>query len=135
MILEYLLNLTRFDGDAEIHNHATIDVVGYSIIRGDLEPDLVFPCKRNGVAVDLTGALAHTMRWLKPNGTVLTGVALVASDLAAGELKRVWVAGDTDLAGVHRAQVVVTAENGETMTFPSDSTHFTWVVNKQLGDE
>lgn len=105
--------------------------MSYQIIKGDLEPDMLLTATVNDAPEVLTGALALQLRWKKPGGTVVT-VDLTAVDLAAGQVKRVWLAGDTDEVGAHRGQIVVTRPNGEMQTFPSDGSYVIWIVHPQL---
>lgn len=106
---------------------------GYSIVAGDLEPDMEIQVLVNDQAEDLSDCSATNLRWKTPAGTVST-VALVAGTggLAAGRLKRTWVAGDTATAGRHLGQVVCVRGNGETQTFPSDGSYIEWYVNAVL---
>jgi hypothetical protein len=99
------------------------------IVQGDLEPDIQFTCSVNGTAEDISDSTARVLRWKKPGEETTVDVALTTVSLAAGTVKRVWAAGDTDIAGAHRGRVVVTRANGETQTFPSDGSWFIWFVN------
>lgn len=99
----------------------------YSLIAGDLEPNMEIDVVDAGGAVNLTGTLSQVLRWKRPDKTVTT-VALAVISLAAGQLQRVWVSGDTAQVGTHYAQVVVTQSNGETTTYPRDGSHYTWNV-------
>ena len=103
--------------------------MSYSIVVGDLQQDLNLDLN-----VDLTTAVSYQLLWRKPDDTE-TLVALTAADLTLGQVKRVWVAGDTDMAGVHRGRVVVTWEgdipdpsDDRPQTFPNDGTWFIWYV-------
>lgn len=98
-----------------------------SLVAGDLEPDLPLTCALDGVAVDLTDALAIEMLWRKPDGTTSL-VDLSEVDPEAGTVKYVWEAGDTDEVGTHLCRVVVTHANSDPQTFPSDGSWFSWVV-------
>lgn len=104
----------------------------YSLVVGDLEPDMEIDLTTNGQAVDLTGATALQLQWLRPDGTIVD-VALVAIDLTAGRVKRQWVAGDSAQAGTHYGRVIVTMSNGETETFPNDGSSVVWNIYTQLG--
>lgn len=115
--------------------HATLGgAMAYSLIRGDLEPDMELQAKINGVAENLTTAQEIKLRWQKPDGTVAL-VTVTSVDLTLGKVKRVWVAGDTDQVGLHRGQLRVVRSNGEVQTFPNDQSYYLWNVNRQLGDE
>lgn len=98
----------------------------YSLIQGDLEPDMEID-----VATDLTGALSVNMRWLRPDGTHSV-VGLTVIDLPTGRLKRIWVAGDSDVVGSHRGQVVVTYAGG-TSSYPTDGSPVVWNVYPKIG--
>jgi hypothetical protein len=109
--------------------------MSYSLVVGDLEPDMEIDAVDYngsvGTAAVLTGATDVSLRWKKPDGTVIT-VPLVVIDLATGRLKRVWVAGDSDQEGVHFGQVVVTLANGELRTYPNDGSQIIWWVYPRL---
>lgn len=105
--------------------------MSYSIVEGDLERDMELTALLNGEAQSLVGALSIQLRWKKPDGTVSL-VDLTAVSLAAGTVKRVWVAGDTDQVGTHYGQLVVQHANGETQTFPNDGSYAIWNVYPQL---
>lgn len=113
-------------------------MAGFNIVQGDLEPDLRFVLKVNDEVEDISDALEVTMRWLKPDGTFVEDRELEedmgAGGFAAGCVKCVWEAGDTDVVGVHRAQVVVTRGNGEPQTFPSNGKYLSWKVHAALGE-
>src|SRR5689334_6146786 len=97
----------------------------YSIVAGDLVPDLNLTAKVNGAPKSLTDAVTIQMLWMKPDGTE-TLVDLVAIDLNVGRVKRVWEDGDTDQPGRHAGRIVVTWDGDRTQTFPSNGTWFYW---------
>lgn len=111
--------------------------MAFHLVAGNLESDLRIVLDINGVAEDISDATAITMRWLKPDGSLVTERELVADaaggGLAAGAVKCVWVEGETDEVGVHQAQVNVTRGNDEGQTFPSNGTYITWHVHAPLG--
>lgn len=217
----YRVSLTGYRGDA------MLELVPYSLIVGDLEPDMTLTTTVDGAVASLAGALALVMRWKKPDDSVTEVVMIPADttplvsaddtvesvsvsldtltltahglltgdgpfrltttgtlpaplalaidywviridadtiklaltlggsaidisatgsgthtlsdtattarvDLTTGRLKRVWVAGDTDQAGTHRGQLVVTRSNGELQTFPNDGSAFIWNIYERL---
>jgi len=101
--------------------------MAYSLIVGDLEPDMELQATENSVPKNLTTATAINMRWKKPDGTVSL-VALTAVALATGTVKRVWALGDTDQVGTHYGRIVVIHANSELQTFPSDGSWFVWNI-------
>ena len=101
----------------------------FSIVAGDLKEDLNFTCEVNGAAVDLTTADTIEMLWRRPDGTEVT-LELEEVDLDLGQVKYDFVAGDTDIVGIHRARVVVTWPSSQPQTFPSDGTWFLWSVHE-----
>lgn len=111
--------------------------MAFHLVAGNLESDLRIVLDINGTPEDISDATAITMRWLKPDGSIVAARTLVADDagggLAAGAVKCVWTAGETDVEGVHQAQVNVVRGNGETQTFPSNGTAITWRVHPLLG--
>lgn len=111
--------------------------MAFSMVQGNLEPDMTIAIAVNGVPEDISDALSFSLRWLKPDGSVVTAATLVADDdaggLAAGMVKRVWEVGDTDAIGVHLAQVNVTRGNGEVQTFPSNGSFVRWQIYPPVG--
>lgn len=114
--------------------------MAFKIVAGDLEPDLRVVLKVNDATEDISDAAADgvTMRWLKPDGTFVEARELVEDDdgggFAAGAVKCVWEAGDTDVAGLHQAQIVVVRGNGEPQTFPSNGKYLKWTVYEALSE-
>lgn len=114
-----------------------------TLIAGDLEPDLQLQLLEPHATVpgarqpiDLTGATALTLRWLPPGeGTTVITRALTVVDAAGGAVRLTWQAGDTAVAGIHRAHVVITwpVGAGEEQTVPSDGEAYTWMINPRLG--
>lgn len=103
--------------------------MSYNIIEGDLDPDMALQAiDASGSVADLSTAVDISLYWVKPDGTTST-VPLVAVSLALGQVKRVWVAGDTAQVGVHMGRIVVTAPGGETRTYPNDGSWLYWWVN------
>lgn len=100
----------------------------FSVVKGDLEPDMELTAELNGAASNLTTATAYQLKWIKPDGTESL-VALTAVDLDAGKVKRVWSTGDTDMVGYHRGRIVVTWPGDEPGTFPNDGTWIYWYVH------
>ena len=101
--------------------------MSYSLVVGDLEPDMFLTAAVNGTAKDLSDADTVELRWLKPDGTEVY-VSLDEVDFELGQVKRTWVAGDSDDAGVHRGRIVATWAGDEPQTFPNDGSWFIWWV-------
>lgn len=109
--------------------------MSFSLIVGDLEPDMFLTASVSDTAQDLSDAVSVELRWRKPDGTESL-VDLTVVDAATGQYKRVWEAGDTDMAGVHRGRIVVTWDgeddmttaDDEVQTFPNDGSWFLWLV-------
>lgn len=103
--------------------------MSYSLVAGDLEPDMYLTASLDGAADPLDGDEVESieMRWRRPDGTEST-VELTPVSLVAGQVKRVWEAGDTDDVGVHRGRIVVTYDTGEVETYPNDGSWFVWWV-------
>lgn len=106
--------------------------MSFAMVQGDLEPDMILTLRINGVAEDISDQTAMVMKWKKPDGTT-TSVTLTAVDLAAGRVKRVWAAGDTDIPGRHYGQVRITRANGEFQTWPNRIENFQWEVIPLIG--
>ena len=95
---------------------------------GDLEPPLQLALPFDGVHDTLDEAASAQLRWKKPDGTV-SMVDLTISDPVKRIVQRAWSAGDTDAAGVHTGEVVITWEGGRTSTV---QTLYQWTVKAQL---
>ncbi len=98
-------------------------------VQGDLEPDLVLTLVAPGAQAALATNTSLNLDWLRPDGTRVS-VPLVLVSTTLFTVKRVWVAGDTTVVGLHRGRVVVTAANGELVSDPasSDGVHHLWWV-------
>ncbi len=115
-----------------IATSSAVATVPFSMTKGDLEPDMpVTFTELDGTATNLSSATLIQLRWTKPDGTVST-VALTAVDLVTGQMKRVWVAGDTTQIGRHRAQGIVTDTNGELTTYPRNGSQYEWFIFASL---
>jgi hypothetical protein len=101
--------------------------MSYTLVAGDLEPDMFVTAATSGTPDDLQDALSVQLVWKKPDGTEST-VALVGVDAAVGSYKRVWVEGDTDMVGVHQGRLQVTWPDDEVQTYPNDGTWMIWYV-------
>ena len=106
--------------------------MSYSLVQGNLKPDMLIPLTAPGSQAELAAALAVNMRWTKPDGTTVV-VPLVVVDLPTFKLKRVWDVGDSDIVGVHKGVVEITCSNGETTDDPIDGTAMLWWVYPTLG--
>ena len=103
----------------------------YGLVTGDLSPAMPIDVVGNGGAVDLSTSTAQVLRWLRPDGSLVTA-ALTAVSPVAGQLERVWSAGDTALIGTHYGQVVITNADSTTTTYPQDGSYYVWNVYPQL---
>ncbi len=101
--------------------------MSFSIRKGDLDPDLLISLKVNGAVEPLTDYVSFTMKWTKPDATVVT-VSLVVSDSANGILRYQWVTGDTDIVGRHTAIVTGIHSDGDPQSFPTLGDAVTWAV-------
>lgn len=106
--------------------------VSLEIVEGELEdPLLIALVNAAGAAADVSDAISQiTMHWRKPDGTLVI-VNLSSADLSQGLVYYTWAAGDTDIVGIHRAQVVVPRTGGEQI-FPMDDRHYRWVIHAAL---
>lgn len=123
-----LLGDTGSSGPLASLVYATRSVI-LELVQGDLEDDLpVLLVDLSGSPVDISDATqTPVLHWRKPDGTVVDA-SLTVVDAASGKVGRIWSTGDTDVAGLHRAQVVVQRAAGE-QVFPLDGTHFRWIVH------
>lgn len=104
----------------------------YEIAQGDLSPPMLIDLTDEDVVANVANAINPlTMRWLKPDGTVVEGVTITNVNLVLGQVLHAWAAGETDIPGVHRAQVIVPKADGNE-TFPSDGSYIRWVVHPKL---
>lgn len=99
----------------------------YTLVVGDLEPDLVLTAKLNDVPQDLSTALSVTLEWVDPNGQAHTG-SVVAVDATLGVYRRVWDPGDTDLPGYYRGRLLVSWPGNEPAHFPNDGSWIWWAI-------
>ncbi len=102
--------------------------MSFSIRKGDLAPDLLISLKVNGIVEPLADYSSFTMKWTKPDGTVVT-VALLVSDSVNGILRYPWVAGDTDIVGRHTAIVTGIHGDGDPQSFPTLGDSVTFFVS------
>ena len=101
--------------------------MSYSIVQGDLSPNLSITIGIGDLVEPLSAAQAIKMHWIKPDGTEAL-VTLTAIDLPNGKLQYIWQAGDTTLTGVHQGRVIVTLSTGKPQSFPSDGTWIYWYI-------
>jgi len=87
------------------------------IKRGDTFYGLRATLKRNGVPVDLTDC---TVNFFMTNGKITVTPLVNILDAPNGLVQVVFDSGDTDTAGIYRAEFEVTHVDGRKETFPSD---------------
>lgn len=111
----------------------------YSLMQGNLQPDMLIPLKAPAAQAALATALQVTLHWKKPDGTVAdVALAVVMSGISNDPnipsycVKRVWATGDSDVLGQHLGTVVVTCANGETTSDPNDGSYMSWWVYPNL---
>lgn len=106
--------------------------MSYDLVEGDTSPALIVTCTVGGAAVDLEDlALSAVLRVQYPDGTA-GDLTLAAEDLAVGTWVHEWSSGETDIVGVHLAQIVVQLVGDLQATYPSDGTFVRWRVNERL---
>ena len=91
----------------------------FELFAGDLDPPLQFTIESavTQAPVDLTGATAaFTMTDLDGN-VLINSAAATVDDPTLGSIVYAWQAGDTDTAGNHDGQLVVTYSGGNPGTF------------------
>lgn len=103
----------------------------YTIVQGDLEPPMPVALFANGLPFAVPGTSTVQLRWRKPGGAVAV-VSLTEVNGALGQYTRTWIPGDTDLAGAHEGQVLVTAIDGRVRTWPSGVIPISWTVSPKL---
>ncbi len=89
----------------------------FSIKENDTSPAIQFQLTL-GTGQTLVGATA-TFKMASPNGGALKINNAAIVDSAQNILSYQWVAGDTDTAGVYRAEFEVTYSDGKIETFPN----------------
>jgi hypothetical protein len=95
----------------------------FYIKKGDVLPVIRLEIKdTNGIPVNLTGAsVAFHYRLMVKNSTVNVRTTDIV-DAANGIVQYSWITGDSSLAGVFKAEFIVTFEaTGGQMSFPQDS--------------
>lgn len=108
--------------------------MSFQCIRGDLTQSMPITLAVNDIAVVIADTSTVELRWTDPDG-VTTVVALEEVDFATGQVRRVWVAGDTDVVGAHTGQIIVTSVGGDVETFPNDGSLIIWWVYPRTGDD
>lgn len=107
----------------------------FEIVQGDLEPDFdieLFDAEADDDERDVSDATAVYMRVELPNGTKEIWAAGFM-DATTGKVRHVWLAGQTEVVGQYKAQVVLIRGNGEPQTFPSEQDKYLrWRVNPRL---
>lgn len=104
----------------------------YSLTQGDLGEPMVIDLGVAAAIAALATAQSVQLRWQKPDKTVSI-VAMTVVDANAGTVQRTWVAGDTDVVGMHRGQVLVTDSAGNPITDPNDGSYLYWEIYPKLG--
>lgn len=109
-----------------------------TLVAGDLEPDLILQLLEDsglgngGVrSMSLVGASSLELRVRRPDGSTVTRAATI-EDAERGMVRYIWTPDDTAQVGQHRGLVVITWENGERQTVPSDGSAFLWIVHPAL---
>ena len=96
--------------------------MGYDITikRGDTRNCIKAILKNaSGAPVDLTGC-SVSFHMAPLNRPAVISRAAHIEDAAAGEVWVVWAPGETDTAGVYRAEFEVVYQDGRRETFPND---------------
>lgn len=92
-----------------------------TIKRGDTRNCIKAVLKdATGNSVDLTGCSDVNFYMVPLCGTTVIKRAAHIEDAAAGEVWFVWNTGDTDVAGVYRAEFEVVYMDGRKETFPNN---------------
>lgn len=104
----------------------------FTIKTGDTMPALnVTLAEYDGTTpIDLTAAVTVTLRTSRPSGVIVEDAMTVVL-ATAGTVRYQWVAGDTDEAGIHTAEIVVAWPEGP-QTFPASGT-IRWEVEAPIG--
>lgn len=115
--------------------------MAYTLNQGDLKPDMLITLQAPGAIAALPTATSLQMLWTRPDGSVALvqlqvvsagdGVTpgSVTGGVATGAvLKRVWVAGDTTIPGLHRGTVIVDDVASRQTSDPNDGSLLTWYV-------
>lgn len=108
----------------------------YSLVAGDLKPDMLLTLQAPGAIAALPTAIAVNLHWTRPDGSTVTVPLIVVTPgngLTGAVVKRVWASGDTVLVGLHKGTIQVTDAGGNTVSDPVDGSHSTWWVYAPLG--
>ena len=100
----------------------------FQIGKGDLTPDMVIEINSGE---DISDAADFELRVRKPDDSTAVWT-LTAVNLATGQIKREWAAGDTDTPGIHSGIVTMT-RGGKQQTYPADGTRLQWIVHPGIG--
>jgi hypothetical protein len=91
----------------------------HTMKKGDLFPPLVVTLAHEGEEpLDLSTATVRFVMKAR-RGPVKVDRALVPAAISGADVTVDWVAGDTDTAGIYRAEVEVTFTGGMSATFPN----------------
>ena len=91
-----------------------------TIKRGDTRHAIKAVLKdASGAPVDLTGCEVK-FHMAPLNRPAVISRAAHIQDAVTGEVWFVWASGETDIAGVYRAEMEVTYQDGRKETFPND---------------
>lgn len=102
--------------------------MAFDLVEGDTQPSLEVTTTPVPVGIGTSTAVLRTQQ---PDGTSVE-LELTLTDEDAGSWAHDWIAGETDMVGVHLAQVEVMLLSGARLTFPSDGTFVRWRINERL---
>lgn len=104
--------------------------MAYSLVKGDLGRPMDITLGVPAAVAALPTATSVKLLWTKPDKTQ-TLVDLTVIDAGTAKLERTWIAGDTDMVGLHRGIVQVTNAAGKVISDPDDGTHLLWWIYSQ----
>lgn len=115
--------------------------MSYSIVQGTLDPPMPITVYTGGDVAFAIDEETDTvvLKYKDPDGVLFEVELDITSEYVeappvgelvngtAGQLRRIWQAGETDIPGVYLGRIFVTRE-GRTRGFPSESLPFVWTV-------
>ena len=91
----------------------------HTIKRGDTRQIIKAVLGNDGVPVNLTGATVRFLMSRYQTGALVINRAAHIEDATGGKIWFVWLAGDTNTAGLYQAEFEVTFPDGKVETYPN----------------
>jgi hypothetical protein len=108
--------------------------MAYSLVQGDLLPDMLLTVLAPGAKAALLGNTLLQLVWTKPDGTTSrVPLVLVNATSTTGNVKKVWSTGETAMVGTHLGMIEIYDANGRLASDPNDGSEIIWNVYPRPG--